>query len=378
MSQQPVDKPADSEALIVLDGTLSVSAANQAFYRSFRLAPSETIGTRVDVLGGRKWDPKLAQLLEGVLAGRSQTEHFELIADASDPVGGLYWLRATLLPSAGNEPSILLAFENVTAREKGYDAAADRTGELEAFARFAGETAHTFNNLLTVIGMTSDLLRSAATAGSPELADLEEIHVAAKRAADLTKELLLASRRALPQVTGLDRAIGTGGDAFTKLRSPDVDPVTPDVATEDRFRISDLRPLLGEGDTEGGETILLVDDESALRSLTRRVLNDDGYRVLEAPNGAVALRLAAAEVGEIDLVLTDVEMPMLGGRGMVEELRELSPGINVVFMSGYTDNELLRRGGLHVENGFLHKPFSPEELRVAVRNALRRRPGQSA
>lgn len=377
MIPQSVEKPADSEILVVLDGLLKVRAANQAFYRSFRLAPAETIGVRVDDLGGRKWDPKLVQLLEGVLAGRTQTEHFELIADEADPARGLYWLRATLLPSAGKDPSILVAFENVTATEKGHDAAAARTGELEAFARFAGETAHTFNNLLTVIGMTSDLLRSAAPAGSGDLADLEEIHVATKRAADLTRELLLASRRALPQVTGLDRTVGTGGDAFAKLRSSKPSHDASSAPAEERFRLSQLRPLLGEGEAEGGETILLVEDETALRSLTRRVLNEDGYRVLEAPNGAVALRLAAAEVGEIDLVLTDVEMPTLGGRGMVEELRELSPGMNVIFMSGYSDNELLRRGGLHAENGFLRKPFSPAELRAAVRNALRERPGQS-
>jgi YesN/AraC family two-component response regulator len=92
--------------------------------------------------------------------------------------------------------------------------------------------------------------------------------------------------------------------------------------------------------------------------------------VLEASDGAMALRVAAEEVGEIDLVLTDVEMPTLGGRGMVDELHELSPGIRVLFMSGYTDNEILRRGIRTSETEFLQKPFTAEALCAAVRTVL--------
>ena len=84
----------------------------------------------------------------------------------------------------------------------------------------------------------------------------------------------------------------------------------------------------------------------------------------------MALRIAAEEVGEIDLVLTDVEMPTLGGRGMVDELHELSPGIRVLFMSGYTDNEILRRGIRTSETDFLQKPFTAEALCAAVRAVL--------
>jgi YesN/AraC family two-component response regulator len=92
--------------------------------------------------------------------------------------------------------------------------------------------------------------------------------------------------------------------------------------------------------------------------------------VLEASDGAVALRVAAEEVGELDLVLTDVEMPTLGGRGMVDELLELSPGTRVLFMSGYTDNEILRRGRRTSETNFLQKPFTAESLIAAVRATL--------
>jgi YesN/AraC family two-component response regulator len=108
------------------------------------------------------------------------------------------------------------------------------------------------------------------------------------------------------------------------------------------------------------------------------VLSEAGYRVLEASDGAMALRIAAEQVGEIDLVLTDVEMPTLGGRGMVDELHELSPGVRVLFMSGYTDNEILRRGINKSETDFLQKPFTADSLRSAVQAALNKRSTASA
>jgi DNA-binding NtrC family response regulator len=124
------------------------------------------------------------------------------------------------------------------------------------------------------------------------------------------------------------------------------------------------------GVVTGRETILLVDDEKSIRKLGKRVLSEAGYRVLEASDGAMALRIAAEQVGEIDLVLTDVEMPTLGGRGMVDELHELSPGVRVLFMSGYTDNEILRRGINKSETDFLQKPFTADSLRSAVQAVL--------
>jgi DNA-binding NtrC family response regulator len=124
------------------------------------------------------------------------------------------------------------------------------------------------------------------------------------------------------------------------------------------------------GVVTGRETILLVDDEKSIRKLGKRVLSEAGYRVLEASDGAMALRIAAEQVGEIDLVLTDVEMPTLGGRGMVDELHELSPGVRVLFMSGYTDNEILRRGIRKSETDFLQKPFTADSLRLAVQAVL--------
>jgi len=106
-----------------------------------------------------------------------------------------------------------------------------------------------------------------------------------------------------------------------------------------------------------------------VRALAKRVLTRKGYRVLDAPDGAIALRIAAAHVGEIDLVLTDVEMPNLGGRGMVEELREISPDLRVLFMSGYPKDEAIQ-ADFADRTPYLQKPFTGDTLFAEVRAAL--------
>jgi two-component system, cell cycle sensor histidine kinase and response regulator CckA len=113
-----------------------------------------------------------------------------------------------------------------------------------------------------------------------------------------------------------------------------------------------------------------VEDEAALRGLAKKILSHNGYRVLEAADGAIALRLAAGHVGEIDLVLTDVAMPNLGGRGMVEELRELSQDMRVLFMSGYPKEEVFPDKEVSKVTAYIQKPFTGETLLTEVRAAL--------
>jgi CheY-like chemotaxis protein len=127
---------------------------------------------------------------------------------------------------------------------------------------------------------------------------------------------------------------------------------------------------LGTGAPRTAETILLVEDEEAVRALAKRILLQRGYRVLEASDGAIALRLAASHVGEVDLVLTDVAMPNLGGRGMVEELKELSPDIRVLFMSGYPKEEIFPDRETARLTAYLQKPFTSDTLVSEVRAAL--------
>ncbi len=120
----------------------------------------------------------------------------------------------------------------------------------------------------------------------------------------------------------------------------------------------------------GSETVLLVEDDDTVRALTRRVLQRQGYEVLEARNGIEALRLAEPASQVIDLVISDIVMPELGGRQLVERLRSIRPEVPVLLMSGYTDDAIVRHGITEATAMFLPKPFTTEALANKVRAVL--------
>ena len=120
----------------------------------------------------------------------------------------------------------------------------------------------------------------------------------------------------------------------------------------------------------GTGTILLVEDEAAMRSVARKFLERSGYRVLEAETPERALELAEQHAGEISLVLSDVVMPRMSGRELAERLRARWPGMKVLYMSGYTDDGVLRHGTLESGVAFLQKPFGPRELAAKLKAAL--------
>lgn len=117
-------------------------------------------------------------------------------------------------------------------------------------------------------------------------------------------------------------------------------------------------------------TVLIVEDDNVVRALARRVLTGQAYRVFEAVNGADAVRLVKQNNERIDVVLTDVEMPTIGVRSMLGKLEIINPGLKVVFMSGYSDAELLARGFDKGYDPFLSKPFNGLALVAAVRRVL--------
>ncbi|MGH9719323.1 MAG: PAS domain-containing protein [Bryobacteraceae bacterium] len=121
---------------------------------------------------------------------------------------------------------------------------------------------------------------------------------------------------------------------------------------------------------QGSETILLVEDEPALRKLVRQMLTRLGYTVIEADCGAAALRVAADHDGSIDLLLTDVVMPGMNGRELATRLTDEHTGIRVLFMSGYTDDAIVHHGVLEREVPFLQKPFTPDALANKIRALL--------
>jgi CheY-like chemotaxis protein len=120
----------------------------------------------------------------------------------------------------------------------------------------------------------------------------------------------------------------------------------------------------------GTETLLLVEDEAAVRASVRRLLEWHGYTVLEARNGAEALTVFEAYERDIDLVLTDVVMPEMGGYELVERLRARRPELRVVFMSGYAERAFISNGSIPAGTGYLEKPFTVETLTRRLREVL--------
>jgi CheY-like chemotaxis protein len=117
-----------------------------------------------------------------------------------------------------------------------------------------------------------------------------------------------------------------------------------------------------DDDAATRRTVLLVEDEDALRKLVAKVLEEGGYRVLEAANGLDAVAAAEGHRGPIDLLITDVVMPRLSGPELAQRLRNLRPGLEVLFMSGYNDSRLVSRGLEEAKVNLLIKPFTPDQL----------------
>jgi two-component system, cell cycle sensor histidine kinase and response regulator CckA len=129
-------------------------------------------------------------------------------------------------------------------------------------------------------------------------------------------------------------------------------------------------PSLPPATLRGTETILLVEDEEQVRVVARDILSRQGYHVLEASNGADALRTCEQHAGQIDLVLSDVVMPQMSGRELSERLLARRPGLKVLYMSGYTDDAVLQHHLLESGAPLLQKPLRPNALLQRVRDVL--------
>jgi two-component system cell cycle sensor histidine kinase/response regulator CckA len=142
----------------------------------------------------------------------------------------------------------------------------------------------------------------------------------------------------------------------------------PQVTTEGEL----VAAPVGSRSSTGSETILVVEDQPSLRDLVRRVLEQKGYRVLDAPNGEQAVRVAESSVRPIQMIITDVVMPGMNARAMTARIRTTWPTVRVLYMSGYHDDDVMLQSLAMAKVDFLQKPFLPYDLAEKVREVLER------
>jgi PAS domain S-box-containing protein len=195
--------------------------------------------------------------------------------------------------------------------------------KMEAVGQLAGGVAHDFNNLLTAIHGYASLLFDSLSENDTRRADVAEIIKAAERAARLTRQLLAFSRKQILQPTGW-------------------------------------------------ETVLLVEDDRAVRKFARGVLDRAGYRVLEAENAGKAQEIVRQHADRIHVLVSDLIMPGLSGPSLFERLAAERPDIKVLYISGYSDDAFIQQSGLPPDVPFLQKPFTAGGLLCKVREVIDR------
>ncbi len=490
-------------AIIALDPDWNVTRWNPAAEQMFGWIESEVLGQFLPIVSEDKRDEHL-KLRKRVLLGEAFT-NVEVRRRKKDgsPVD-ISISIAPLRDSQGRVVGIISVSADITERKRIEQETASLQDQLrqsqkvEAIGQLAGGIAHDFNNLLTIIQGNSQLSLMDLQEGDPLKANIEEIQEAAKRAADLTRQLLAFSRKQILEMRVLDlnqvlqrldkmlrRVIGEdielvtflpdligkvkadpgqieqvimnlsvnardampeGGKLTIETANVELDEeyakrhiavqpgryvmlsmsdtgvgMTPEVrerifepffTTKEKgkgtglglstvygivkqsggnvwvysepgqgttFKIylpqvdeplEELREEVVKEVSRGHETILLVEDEDVVRKLAVRVLKRQGYKVLEAPDGGKAFMLCEAYKEPIHLILTDVVMPGMSGRKLVDRLKVIHPEIKVLYMSGYTDNAILHHGILEPGTNFIQKPFTIDGLARKVREAL--------
>ena len=498
-----VEQSADS--IMITDQHGIIEYVNPAFEALTGYTRDEICGLSPRILkSGEEGVETYQGIWKTILAGKS----YRGILANRKKNGELYYVEESICPVRDGTGQITNFISNARdlSERLGLEAQLLQSQKMDAIGNLAGGVAHDFNNLLTIITSYAELALDTVPQGSPLESKIQEILLAARRAAELTRQLLAFGRKqpqalrvadlnlvigrianTLPRLIGEDiQFTFTGGEGLGRVR---VDPLqieqilmnlaanardampqggflrieTCDVKLEDdhihckqgivptgRYALitvsddgtgisakhlphifepfyttkplgkgtglglatvygivkqnkgfiwaySERRmgtifkiylPCLGRRDhseaaldvttervARGSETILLVEDEQAVRRATAEFLTLQGYTVLEAKDGVDALSVAQKHRETIHLLFTDVVMPNMSGGQLAKELIELRPETRLLFVSGYAGKTVLDHKVVDLETNFLQKPYSLKQLSLKIRYALNNGPG---
>ncbi|HTZ83661.1 MAG TPA: PAS domain S-box protein [Candidatus Acidoferrales bacterium] len=495
-----VEQSADT--VVITDRNGTIEYVNPAFEKLTGYSREEACGRTPRLLKSGEQAPEMYQeMWRTILSGNV----FRGILVNRKKSGDLYYVEESVSPvrdGAGQITHFISNGRDLTERLR-LEAQLLQAQKMDAVGRLAGGVAHDFNNLLTIITSYSELALDTVQKSSPLEAKLQEILLAARRAAELTRQLLAFSRKqpqalrvvelnsvvagiakTLPRLIGEDiefsftaggsvgcvradpmqveqmlmnlaanarDAMPQGGHLRIETSSLHLDDVyiqdkpakippgdyalitvsddgkgiprgdlphifepffttkpsgkgtglglatvygivkqnkgfvwvysEPDSGTVFKIYLPSVAgrsPVANRGQREskpaslGTETILLVEDEAAVRQSTAEFLRLRGYTILEAKDGLEALTLARKHEARIHLVVTDVVMPNMSGGELAKEIETLRPEIRLVFVSGYAGKTVLDHKVVDLETNFLQKPYTLNQLSAKVRAALDR------
>ena len=490
--QAIIENAAEVVSIVGFDGTRRY--VSPAVTRSLGYEPREMIG-RSFFDGVHPDDVPLVRILFRELAEREGNVRSEEIRFRhADGTWRVMHMVAKNLEGSRGVGGIVVHKRDIT-HQKELETELRQSQRMETVGQLAGGVAHDFNNLLTVINGRSAFLADAGNLDASQREDVEEIQLAAERAASLTRQLLAFSRKQVlsPRVVDLNAVVGNTEKMLRRLigedihvqfvqqeglgritadsgqleqvllnlclnsrdampdggvlkietanmtsvggvrRSPTADDadlvmlcvsdtgqgmdqntqqhlfepffttkaegkgtglglstvygivkqsgatiaVDTGIGKGTTFRIYFPRTdaELSEGEASpvmkgGSERLLLVEDDKSVRELAARIFKERGYRVTVTADATEALRAFAAAPDQIDVVVTDLIMPGMSGRELVQAVHQIRPGLKALYISGYTEDEIIRRGLHDPGVAFLQKPFTADVLVHAVRSLL--------